>query len=422
MGPQQRRAVIRTALLGVMGAVAIVVITYGAFTAHNGLPFRTVTKVRAAFHNVGATHLDEDVRQNSVRIGRITKIDSVNDQAVATLELEGHRDVYADAHAEVFDFSALGQKFIEFSPGTPQAGPLGDRTIAATQNSDSADIYQVLNVFDPTTLAAATSATRQLGGGAAGHGPDFQALLQAAPKLLPDLGTVSDALAAPDTNLPALLSSADELSSRLVSRQRQISDDIIQTDATLRGFSVDNSQPLADTLQKLPATLDSAHRAFDHLNQPLADTASFFSDFQSGGAALARSENDLRGVLRESPRPFKKVPSFSDDATPALEDLRDTVHDAAPLAPRLSQFFTNLADPVQVVSRYSGDGAALWARLQNMTSENINGKYFGRTTFNVTGRMAGAAVAAVGNDPYPKPGHADLDRMGTSTIIGGLGR
>jgi phospholipid/cholesterol/gamma-HCH transport system substrate-binding protein len=269
-------------------------------------------------------------------------------------------------------------------------------------------------------MTAATSATRQLGFGMAGHGPDFQALTRAAPRLLPATGTVSAALAAPDTDLPALLRSADELSSRVVSQQRQIAGDIVQTDATFRGFTVDNSVPLANTLTKLPATLDSAHRAFTHLDQPLGDTASFFGDFRSGGAALGRSENDLRGVLREAPHPFKKVPSVSDDAKPAVSDLSDTVHDARPLAPRLSQLFNNLAEPVQVVAPYARDTASLWARLQNMTSENVQGKYYGRTSFNLNDRSLAAGIgSAIGNNPYPKPERADFDRMGSVISTGG---
>jgi phospholipid/cholesterol/gamma-HCH transport system substrate-binding protein len=414
MAAQQQRAVIRTAVLGVVGTAIMMLVVYVAFTAHQGLPFRTTTTVRAAFHDVGAIHPDSEVRQNSLRIGQVAQIDYVNGQAIVTLALDGHRQVFADAHAAVWDFSALGQKFIEFSPGSPPAGPLGDRVITADRDQDSADLYQLFDVFDPTTLAAATSATRQLGDGAAGHGPDFQALLHIAPQLLPGTGTVSEALAAPDTNLPALLRSADELSARLVSRQHQISDDLIHTDATLRGFTIDNTAPLAATLRTLPATLDSAHRGFDRLNQPLADTASFFGDFRSGGAALARSENDLRGVLREAPHPLEKVPSVSDDAKPALADLRDTVADAHPLAPRLTQLFDNLAHPVQAVAPYARDTASLWARLQNMTSENINGKYYGRTSFNVNGKSLGAISGStdIGNDPYPKPGHADLERIG----------
>jgi phospholipid/cholesterol/gamma-HCH transport system substrate-binding protein len=249
----------------------------------------------------------------------------------------------------------------------------------------------------------------------------LQAALHAAPQLLPATGTVSEALSAPDTNLPALLRSADELSSRLVSRQRQIADDVIQTDATLRGLTVDNGAPLAETLRTLPATLDSAHRAFDQLNQPLADTASFFAAFRAGGAALARAENDLRGVLREAPHPLKKLPAVSDDAKPAVEDLRDTVHDAHPLVPRVTQLFDNLAPFVQAVAPYAHDTASLWARLQNMTSENINGKYYGRTSFNVNGKSLGVVSGSIdiGNDPYPKPAQADLERIGGFITSGG---
>jgi phospholipid/cholesterol/gamma-HCH transport system substrate-binding protein len=419
MGPQQRRANTRTALLGVVGIAVMVLVVYVAITADSGLPFRKTTTVKAAFHDIGSIHTNSQVRQNSLRVGRVAKVEYVDGQAVATLELDGERKVYANARASVQDFSALAQKFIELEPGSPQAGPLGARVIAADKNADSADIYQLLDVFDPKTLSAATSATRELGGGAAGHGADLHDFLHASPRLLPQLGTVSAALASDDADVPSLLRGADQLATRLVDHRQQLSRAIGQTGDTLGAVSTDDGKPLGETLRRLPGTLDHAKLAFDHLDNALDDTAAFFRDFRGGADALGRSEGDLRAALREIPQPLRKVPSFSEDASPAIGDLADTVQDARPLAPRVAQAFDHLASPVAVLAPYALDIESLWARLRNMTSETTGGEHYGRTTFNVNGRMAGVlSPSAVGNDPYPAPGEASRDRQG-SLIYGG---
>ncbi len=412
MAVQQRRTARRTALLGLVGAGVMVLVVVLAFTAHSGLPFRATTTVKAAFADVASIHPDSQVRQNSLRVGRVAEIEYVDGQAVVTLELDGDQTVYADASAAVLDFSALGQKFIELHPGSPQAGPLGDRVIAAHHNENSADIYQVFDVFDPPTLASATAATRQLGAGAAGRGPELQDFLHTAPDLLADSGTVAAALSAPDADLPGLLRSADRLSARFVDRRQRITEAIAQTDQTLQGLTVDSAQPLGDSLQKLPATLDSAKTALDDLNGPLSDTEAFVTDFRAGAESLGRSEGDLRGVLREAPQPLGKVPGVSEQATPAVRDLTDTVNDARPLAPKVTTAFDRVADPVGVLAPYGPDAASLWARLRSMLSENVGGNHYGKTTFNVNGRIAGAATPGlVGSEYYPPAGTSDGDRL-----------
>lgn len=419
MGPQQQRTTNRTALLGVVGIALMVMVVYVAFTAHQGLPFTTKTTVKAAFHDIGSIHPNSQVRQNSVRIGRVAEVEYVDGRAVATLELDGDREVYADAHASVQDFSALAQKFVELEPGTPQSGPLGARVIAADRNADSADIYQLLNVFDRKTMTAATSATRELGGGAAGHSADLQSFVHASPQLLRQVGTVSETLASDTADLPALLRSADRLSTRLVGRQQELSRLIRNSDATLNAISTEDAEPLGKTLRELPRTLDHARTAFDHMDTALDDTSAFFRDFRGGAAALGRSEDDLRSALRALPEPLRKVPAFSQDATPAVGDLADTLHDARPLAPRVAQALDRAATPIAFLAPYALDIESLWARLRNMTSENIGGKHYGRTTFNVNGRIAGVLTpGAIGNNPYPSPGEASRDRQG-ALIDGG---
>lgn len=419
MGPQEQRTVARTAKLGVVGVAIMVLTVYVAFTAHSGLPFAPRTQVKAAFHDIGAIHPNSDVRQNGIRIGHVAKVDYVNGEAVATLSLDGHRDVYANARASVQDFSALSQKYIELEPGAANAGDLNDRVIPASRDTDTADVYQLLNSFDNKSMTSATKATRELGDGAAGHGPDLQEFLHSSPRLLTDVGTISETLASDPADLHGLLASADELSSRLVGRRDQIAALIDQSGATLDAISTDHGKRLDQTLQRLPATLDSARTAFRSLNRPLADTGAFFRSFRGGAASLARSENDVRTVLREAPKALVKVPGVANQALPAVDDLAGTVKDARPLAPRVAQAFDSLASPVAVLARYSLDIDSLWARLRNMTSENIGGKHYGRTTFNVNGRaISGLTGAAIGNDPYPRPGRANYDRQG-SLIYGG---
>ena len=419
MGPIETRRMLRTTIVGLAGLGVFGLILYVMVVAHTGLPFESTTTVRAAFTNTAALKPGDTVRQNAITIGKVDKIAFVDGVSVVTMRIDGHRDFFADARAELKDFSGLGAKYVNLDAGTPAAGPLGDRVISPEKTQPSADLWQFYNVFDAQTRAAGASAERQFGGGMIGHGPDLQAFTKNMADTLQDNGTVSQVLAANDTDLPAFLEASRRISARFTGREHEITEAIEQTDATWRGFLVDNGAPLSATLQKLPETLDTAHQAFDALSQPLADTQTSFAAFQPGAEALGNSERDFRGFLRDSIAPFNRTPDVADQAVPAVGDLSDTFHDARPLAPRLYNFFDNFAQVADGFAPYASDAGDQFVRAQSWASENYDGVRYARLTVDSGLRtlLGGAVKNSIPQNNYPKPGQADFDRVGAP--IGG---
>lgn len=415
MGVQQDRVVRRTVLAGAVGIGLMVVVLYLAATAHSGLPFMPSTEVKASFKDVHSLRESDDVRENSVRVGQVSKIEYKNGEALVTLKLSGHKPVYNNATASIWDLSSLGTKFVELGRGTPDSGPLGDKIITSHATKDSADIYHLLDVFDPVTLTGAMSTVREVGGGAAGHGPDFHNYLSHFDQSNANIGKVSESFASQQADLPALLHSADELSGRFVGHYQQLSQLISRTDDTLRAFATQNAQPLAQTLQKMPTTLDATKSALDRLNPPLADTRTFMTNFRPGAEDLARSENDLRGTFRESVTPFDKVPDVSDDAKSPLEDLRDVSSDARPLAPKAEETFDHFGRLLRVLGPYSHDLRRLWSHGRTFVNYNVDGKHWPYVVVQPNERIAGPLLRdAITANPYARPNEAANDRMGVA--------
>lgn len=413
MGTQQQRTANRTLLLGVIGIAMMVGILYIAGTARSGLPLATTTTVKVAFHDVHSLRVADDVRENSVRIGQVSAVEYRNDEALVTLKLDGDQPVYADANAAIWDLSALATKFVELNRGTPTAGPLGDRTIEASRNTDSADIYHLFNVFDPKTLTSAMSTVRELGVGAAGHGPDFHDYLSHFDQNVPAFGHVAEVLASPEADLPDFLRATDSFSTHLVGRQQQISQLVDRTDKTFRAFTTQNAQPLSATLVKLPGTLDKAKLALDDVRAPLADTHAFMTDFRPGAQDLGRSVGDLRGTFRDSLPAFRRLPDVSDDAKSPLSDLREVSSDARPLAPRLEDTFAYTGKALNYLGGYSFETRQLWSRGRALFAPNVNGKHFPYADAVPNQRLAGTLVPnALPSDPYPRPGQAGRERFG----------
>lgn len=411
----------------VMGAVVLVLagfVLYLAATAHTGAPWSSQTVVKAAFHDVDSLNAGDEVRQNSVRIGRVRDVEYDSGQAVVTLELDGKRAVYRDASAAVWDYTALGTKFVELDPGTPGTGALGDEVIAASKNVDSADLYKVLESFDERTREAGGRAVRELGGGMAGHGKDLHDFLGAAPDTLHDLGAVSQALASDEADLPGMLRAADDLTARFRGRDRQVAELMDQANATFESFAVDNGKPLQDTVRRLPGTLDSARTAFDSLDRPLADTEAALAGLRSGARALGTAEPELRGFLREAVPPLRRLPGVARQAEPAVDDLTHMFTDARPLAPSVAHALGSAVVPMRILAPYAPEAGQLFVRGHSFLAAGaaLPGLHYARLGVVVgPGSATGTLVEGDGleRNPYPAPGEASNEDRTQSPLGGG---
>ncbi|EGD43733.1 LigA [Nocardioidaceae bacterium Broad-1] len=401
---------------GLIVLVVLAGILFVTFKAQTGMPFAKTTEVQALVSNVHSLRANDAVRQFSKRIGRVSSIDYQDGAALVTMELDGDVDVYRDAHVELWDLSALATKFVALDPGTPESGEIGDEPIPASQTDDSADVYQLLDVLDPKTRSAATSTLRALGGGVAGHAKDIQHLLAAAPDLLGDLGAVSAALAAPETDLVGLLDNVETVSGRLRGRESEMRQLMDRSQETLAAVSVDSGEPLRRTVDQLPQTLEHTERAMSSLQTPLADTGHAMRSLRPGADALGRSEGDLRGFLRESVPVAKKVPPVAKAAIPAVEDLTQTVADARPLAPMVRQALADLKVPLGVLAPYAPEMATLFLRGRSFVSQGPQpGVRYARLGLTpgvntVTGGLIASGDASLPQNMYPRPGEAQNDR------------
>ncbi|TKA01045.1 MlaD family protein [Actinacidiphila oryziradicis] len=406
----------RSFVIGTVGLLVVIAVVAFGLTASSGLPGAPETKVQAAFTNAGASlQVGNDVRENSSRIGRVSALKYVNGEGVVTMELDGHKHVYKNARAAVWDQSALAKKFIELDPGTPDAGPLGHQVIAANRDVNSADLDQVLDVLDPPTRAKLTSAVRQLGDGTAGHSQDLHDVLVHLPATLDDLGTTSKALSKPSTDLPALLQSADRLAGSLNGHEQELASLVQQLGVTAKAVSVDNGDPLQNTIKDLPGTLSNASTSFDSLDKPLDNVHSTLVSVKSGVKSLGVATPDLRGVLREGKPPLDKVPGVSKVAQPAVTDLTGTLADARPLAPAVTTALRDAALPVGTLATYTDQVVTFFERVESMVSTSVSpGVHGARVGLAVEGLSVatGGLVKEPlqGQDVYPAPGAADGEK------------
>jgi phospholipid/cholesterol/gamma-HCH transport system substrate-binding protein len=391
-------------LLGLVVIAASVASLAFAFVSHKGLPGRSYSYATLAFEQVPPSLRDgTEVRVRGQRVGQVHHV-SFQDGPHVEVQLPGGFDIYRDATARIRSRSLLGQKYLQIDPGTPAAGKLGDAVLGADRTTTVVDIVDLVDTFDDETRQALHTALLNLGTGAAGRGQDLNDIIGASPDLLADLGLTGRTLTAEETRLVAFLATAERLSGRFDGREKELEQLIGQMGDTLLAVAADDGRPLAETVKKLPATLDALTPALSDLGGAAAALAPAMHDLGPSATTLGKVTPDFRAVLRQSVPVLGKVPPVSRLAEPALLALTGTFNDARPLAPALGKTFDHAAAQLAVLAPYAPDLDLLLDGLRDAFAEgDANGKYL---------RVASifAALNQAGNrNPYPAPGEAATD-------------
>ncbi|WP_375001812.1 MlaD family protein [Aeromicrobium sp. CTD01-1L150] len=398
-------------------AGAVIMILFGVavlfgLNATQGNPLAERKEVTVAFDDLSGLNRGDDVRIASKRVGHVSELRIDDGTAVAVLKLDDpSTQLYENAQAaRISDRSALGQKYVNLDPGSPETGALrDDSTIPATQTTKSEDVNELFDTLDPRTREASSTALKNLGGGLIGHEADLNDAVSAAPGILDNLATVSRTLAEDDgASLVAMLESADALSSRLTGRHEEIADLTRQLGTSMDALGVDEGEPLEASLVRGPETLDDATAALTSLNTPLADTRSAVTTLRPGASALGDSVPDVRGVLREGIKPLRRVPDVAEKAEPAVEDLTSLTDDARPLATQLVKTGDGAAPPVSVFGQYADEIANYFTQAGDALSHGDDAGHWLRIMLlpGVESAVGLEVPGTTQRDPYPAPGQA----------------
>lgn len=411
-----RRTRTKSVLIGLVAIAVFCGAVVFAGTAQNGLPGSTETVVRAAFTDVGSLRVSDDVRIASVRVGRVSAISYEKDRAVVDLALTDVDTVYRNASAlaaSVGARSALGLKFVDLKPGTPDAGVMREgEIIPARKTSGAQDLTDLLTALDEPTRDALGSTIREMGGGFAGHGGDLDDALRNLPRELPDLATIARALSADNgADTVRVLQALDRFAGRFTGRQRELSDLVGQLDATLGAVAVDGGEPLDAALAESPSTVAEARQALRALKRPVRDLRATMATLRPGAQALGKAAPDVRGVLREAVPPLGKVPGVARQAKPAVSALTGVFADARPVTPRLARTLRLAADPLRTLEPYAPEIAAFFTYGRRALSDGDDAGHWARFFVMpgpeyAVGTAPGQRDPLLAREPYPAPGEA----------------
>lgn len=411
---RKARAQSRSVRVGSVTLLGGVAVTAFALTAQNGMPDYVPgvsrTTVQLQFHDTGALREGDDVRIANVRAGFVSDIELVDGTPTVTVRLDNGRKVYDDASATIGARSALGQKFVELDPGTPQTGALAG-PITDERTSEAVELDDVLNTLDARTRAATSTALREIGGGMAGRGTDLNDGLSHLSQDLEDVRRIARALDHDGgAELTSVLRTAATLASSLDDQQAQLVSLTRDAGTTLEALAVDGGDPLGDTLREAPDTVRAVRESLERLDGPLADTREAVVALRPGVRALNTALPDTRALLRDLVDPLKKVPGVADDARPAVTELTPVLADARPLVRDLGTLVTRAEGPLEHLAPYAPEMLLFFQRSSDAMKQHDRFAGWLRVTPVVNPQMILGNLPVrsplTQREPYPAPGEA----------------
>ena len=248
-------------------------------------------RVTVPFKEAAQLGEQADVRVAGVPIGRVVGKEvprDGSDQVLATLEIdEEYAPLRRDARAVLREKTVIGETYVELTLGSkdaptiPEGGSLPAQRVQSTVKLD-----ELLGTFDPYTREAYRTWQRSLGASLDGRGRDL-----------------NDALG----NLPGFVDATGDLVEVLDRNRESLQGLVFNTGEVFEALSEDERQ-----LRRLVTGTDETFAAIARRKEAFAETWEIFPTF-----------------LRESTKLSKDLQSFSESATPVLNDLTPATDDLA---------------------------------------------------------------------------------------------
>jgi len=383
---------------GILTVVIALAASYFAIT--KSLPFGGHHEVRAVFRTANNVKPNSLVRIAGVNVGKVTKVEAVQDggdAAIITMRIDDkglplHRDATVRIRPRIF---LEGNFFLDVSPGSPSAPELEDgATIPVNQTSAPVQVDQVLSALKADTRKSLQGLLDELGRGLEGGARGYQRSIRFWEPAYRDSATVNEAtLGVERHDLSGYLRGATRVARGLDADPAALQALITDFRTTAAAFS-EHDGALRRAVAELPRTLRAAQPALGTLNAAFPPLRRLVADLRPGvrssGPALEASmpfvrelrglvsEPELRGLVRDLRPVVPDLAALNRGSVPLYEQVRaasscqnevilpwtkDKIVDATfPARGRVFEESTKFLPGIAGESR-SGDANGQWFRV-----------------------------------------------------------
>jgi virulence factor Mce-like protein len=436
--------------IGAVTTLVVIAAVLLAYSANKGLPFIPTFEMKVDTPNAARLVVGNEVREGGFRIGQVAKIDPVRkdgggNAAQLTLKLDKSASpVPDDSTIRIRPRSALGLKYVELIRGKSSKELAEGQVITADDSGVvPPELDDFFAIFDEKTRQNVESVLDYFGTALAGRGRSINQTLEATPKLFGDLPPVMRNLASPNTQLPRMIKELEDASRIAAPLSDTLAKGFTGMADTFQALSIDDGQPLRDTIEKSPGTLAEGIFSLPLTRPFLARLAEISPALRGSAAELRVSLPAINRALAAGIPVLRRTPPFNRKLEKTLDALRDlaespttditlrgltiTTHTLNPtlqyIAPHqtvcnyFNYWFTNLADHLAEEDA-TGTSERIQAKFAPLAQKNSMGTFGaagpanGGTVDPVSQALMGDAAAYHGQD-YPhaidSSGNADCE-------------
>ncbi len=283
-------------LIGAVTTLIVVVAVFLSYNASNGLPFVPTYDIKVQLPDADSLQVGNDVRIGGTRVGVVTSEAARENprtgavEAIVALKLDKRvQPLPADTTVIVRDQSALGEKYLELTPGTSTVTLAAGATLPLAAAAPApVELDQLLNTFNAPTRTAVQTNLAAYGDALADRGGNLNDALADLAPTLASLEPVARTLAAPGTNLPRLIAALERAAADVTPVAQQEGQLATGVDTTFKA--------LASVAPSLGDTIDNAPPALSQATYSLAFVRPFLHRLTRFFTLLAPSATALRGA------------------------------------------------------------------------------------------------------------------------------
>jgi virulence factor Mce-like protein len=315
-------------LVGAVTVLVVVVAVFLSYNANTGLPFVPTTELKVRTTNGANLVKGNEVRSGGTRVGLVEDIRPVRlpngeTGAEATLQLDKKLgDVPRDSTFRIRPRSALGLKYLELTKGDSEEAFAAGDTVPLEQASFSAELDEVLEMFDEPTREASQGNLRGFGDSFAGRGQDLGRLIDELPPLFEHLEPVMANLAAPETELDTFFNELADATRVLAPVSRQNAALFTSMADTFEALGRDEGA-LKQFISKSPPTMDSAIRSFRVQRPFLNDLTAFAEDFSGATEELRGALPHVNTAMEVGTPVQRRTPELNEELEKTLVEVRE---------------------------------------------------------------------------------------------------
>jgi virulence factor Mce-like protein len=301
-------------LIGAITTLVLIVATFLAYNANNGLPFVPTYNLNAQVPDASGLIASDNVDIGGNRVGYVSSISNqvlTNGVAIAVLHLKLNKSIEplpADSTDLIRPVSPLGEQYLQITKGHSSETLSAGSTIPLSHTSLPVTLDEFFQIFNAKTRAASQVNLNEFGTGFAARGPDLNQALSTAKALVYVLLPVTSNLLNVQTRWAQLFPSLEQAAHEVVGVADQQAALFTALDQTFT--------PLSQATPALQAAITGGPPSLQTATQQLPAQAQFTNDttelfrrlrpaFKSLGEASAQlAPAEAAGIpaLRRSPQ------------------------------------------------------------------------------------------------------------------------